>query len=269
MKPSKFFWICSSTFLISGCAGFQTKPYSVLTQDADFMSEYCQSGKQKKAYKTTVVYFTPNLEPKLSVDKANQKNRKLIEQKSDLLKKLFYMLGDENMAALPANQGDTSSWYLLVSDDEKDVLENIESEDSDTKYRLFTFIVKILNQNKVIVYQSNQISRRMNYDKGYSIDLSNLLNEYTVLLPKDIIAEITGDESDSRAYSTVILNDNGEIDLSKAIDRRGTLWKAYIKKFTSVKEASEDNSKRSIIELSLDLNAFCRYGRKISDLQSQ
>lgn len=257
-------------FAVSGCAGFQTKPYSLSNQKADFMAEYCQSGKQKKPFKTTVIYFTPALEPKLSVDKANQKNQKIAEQKNDTLKKLFYTLGNSSMSEPVGNMGEDPNWYLLVSDDEGNVLNSIKEEDSNTKHRLFTFIVKILNQNKIIIYQSNQHSRRMGYNTGYSTDLGNLMDEFTILTPKNVIEEITGTEFNSRfPYSSIVLNESGEIDISKAISRRNDLWKAYIYKFTSIKEASEDNSQKSTIELSLDLNVFCKYGRKVSDLQSQ
>lgn len=256
--------------MISGCAGFQTKPYSLSNQKTDLITEYCQSGTQKKAYKTTVLYFFPNLEPKLSIDKANLKNQKLSEQKNELLKKLFYVMGDATMTEQVVNQGDQPGWYLLVSDSEKDVLNNISEEDSNTKYRLITFIVKILNQNKIVVYQSNQNSRRMNYDKGYSTDLNDLMNEYTILAPKEVVEKMTGSEFNSQyPYSSIILDENGQIDISKAVRRKNDVWKAYIRKFTSIKEASEDNSRKSSIELSLDLNVFCKYGRKISDLQSQ
>lgn len=277
MKPFKSFWIYSSIVLLSGCAGFQTKPYSFSSQKTDFMAEYCQSGKQKKAYKTTVIYFTPALEKGISLDKANEKNKGLSDRKNALLKELFYLLGDQNALGQSTDglkfyqlNGNDPNWYSLVSSNERDVLNNIKAEDSNTKFLLFTLIVKIEGQNKIIVYQTNQESRRMNYDKGYSTDLNNLMNDYTLLAPKEVMEAMTDSEFDSRfPYSAIILNETGEIDLSKAIENRDRLWKAYINKFTTVNEAPEDSSKKSIVELSLDLNAFCKYGRKISDIQSQ
>lgn len=270
MKRFKFYWIYSSLFLILGCSGFQTKPYSFSDQKNDFVAEYCQSGKQKKAFKKTVIYVTPKLGDKLPLDKANDQNKKLAEQKNEMLKKLFYLLANEKMSDDIVNHGDKPNWYLLVSDNEADVLKNIEEEQSDANYRLFTFIIKILNRDKIIVYQSNQSSRKMNYDKGYSTDLNRLINEYTILAPKEVIEKMTDAEFDSgNLYDSLILNENGEVDISKAIDRKNHLWKAYISKFSSIKEATEDNSRKSTVEVSLDLNTFCRYGRKISDLQSQ
>lgn len=277
MTQFKFFWICSSIIIFSGCSGFQTKPYSFSNPSNDFVAEYCQSGKQKKAYKITVLYFTPPVEKGLSLDKAIQKNKNLSERKNALLKDFFYLIGDQNSqgqstSGLKFNQldGNNPNWYSLVSKNESDVLNNIKNEDSDTKYLLLTFIVKVEGQNKFVVYQTNQESRRMNYDKGYSTDLNNLMSEYTLLAPKEAIEQITESEFDGNStYAAIILNENGEVDLSKAIDNRDRLWKAYIKKFTSVKESSEDNSQKAIIELSLDLNTFCKYGRRISDIQSQ
>jgi hypothetical protein len=164
--------------------------------------------------------------------------------------------------------GDEPSWYLLTSDNEKDVLDNIKDEDSDTKFRLFTFIVKV--NNKIIVYQSNLNSRRMSYDKTYSTDLNNLISNHTILAPKEVVEKITGTEFDDKyLYGTIILNESGEVDISRALEQRDRLWKAYINRFTLIKEASDQNSPKSTIELSLDLNVFCKYGRSIPALQSR
>jgi hypothetical protein len=240
------------------------------------MAEYCQSGKQKKAYKTTVVYFTPGLEKGLSLDKANEINKGLSERKNAVLKELFYLIGNsstfgQSKTGLKYYQlnGNEPNWFSLISDDESEVLENIKDDNSSTKFLLFTLIVKIENKNKIFVYQTNQESRRMKYSKSYSTDLNNLMADYTLLAPKEVIEEITQTEFNSRfSYTSIILNENGEIDLSKAVENRERLWEAYIKKYTAVKESADDNSNKSTAELSLDLSSFCRYGRKISDLQS-
>ncbi len=270
MKLFKFFWICSNLLFIytlSGCAGFATKPFSFSSEKSNPLVQYCRSGKQIKPLKTTVLYFTPKIEPGLSLDKANQKLKETEDQKTDLLKNLFYMLANEDGKEQVSNSGDEPKWYLLTSENEKDVLDNIKAEDSNTKFRLVTFIVKA--NNKIIIYQSNQSSRRMDYDKTYSTDLNNLTSNYVVLAPKEVVEKIVDSESDSASLETTILNENGEIDVSKAIDQRDRLWNAYINKFTSIKEASEQNAQKSTVELTLDLNVFCKYGRKISDLQSQ
>ncbi len=250
-----------------GCAGFSTKPFSFSNDKSDLMAQYCQSGKQIRSFKTTVLYFTPKVEPGLSLDKANLKTKETETHKRGLLKNLFYLLANEDGKQQIANNGDEPGWYLLTSEDEKDVLDNIKAEDSNTKFRLFTFIVRV--KNKIIVYQSNLNSRRMSYDKTYSTDLHNLISNYVVLVPKEVVEKIEGSESDSADLQTTILNDNGEIDISKAVNQKDLLWMAYINRFTSIKEASDQNSQKSAIELSLDLNVFCKYGRSISALQSQ
>lgn len=267
MKLFKCFWICSNIFLLSGCAGFAMKPFSFSNEKSDLMVQYCQSGKQIRSFKTTVLYFTPKIEPGLSLDKANHKMKETEGHKTDLLKNLFYLLANEEGKEQIANNGDEPSWYLLTSEDEKDVLDNIKAEDSNTKFRLFTFIVKV--KNKIIVYQSNLNSRRMSYDKTYSTDLHNLISNHVVLAPKEVVEKIVSSEEDSADLETTVMSEKGEIDISKAIDQKDHMWKAYINKFTSIKEASDQNSQKSAIELSLDLNVFCKYGRSISALQSQ
>ncbi|MBL7555504.1 MAG: hypothetical protein JNM24_06745 [Bdellovibrionaceae bacterium] len=271
MKPFKFFWIFSKIICLSsifGCAGFSTKPFSFGVTNSDIKAAFCQSGRQIRPFKTTVLYFTPNLEPGLALDKTTKKMKELETDKAHFLKELFYLLATESSSAPVYNSGDEPSWYILTSDDEKEVLENAKNDDSSTKFKLFKFIVRV--KEKIIVYQSNLNSRRMSYDKSYSTDLNKLINSYTILMPKDVLEKSLKQEFDnSDLYSTIILNENGEVDISKAIDRKDDLWRAYIKSFTTVKEVSADNSKRSDIELSLDLNVFCKYGRQVSDLQSQ
>ena len=109
----------------------------------------------------------------------------------------------------------------------------------------------------------------MSYDKTYSTDLHDLISNYVVLAPKEVIEKIEGSEPDSVDLQTTILSENGEIDISKSVGQKDHLWRTYINRFTSIKEASDQNSQKSAIELSLDLNIFCKYGRSISALQSQ
>lgn len=268
MKLFRFFWICSNLALLASCTGFSTKPFSLSGEKSDIMAGYCQSGKQIKPFKTTVLYFSPKIEPGLSLDKAGQKLKKSEDQKAKILKELFYLLANPDGKEQVVNAGDEPKWYLLSSNDENDVLDNVKAENSSTKYPLFTFIVKV--PNKIIVYQSNLSSRRMNYDKTYSTDLHNLISDHTILAPKEIIEKMVGSEFDGdHLYSTIILDKDGQVDISKAVERRDDLWKRYIQAFTSVKESVDQNSQKSTIELSLNLNIFCKYGRHLSDVQSQ
>lgn len=271
MKQFKYFWICcSSLFILSACSGFETKPYVFSSSSKEFVQEYCHAGKQTKALKTTVIYYSPDIEKGLPLDVANEKNKQIKDKKDELLKNLFYYLGAESMSEQIYNYGDEPGWYLLTAESENEILNNVKNEDANTKYRLYTFIVRVSGSNKLIIYQSNQSSRRMSYSTGYATDLNSLFSQYTLLTPKEVTEQITDNSFDSKfLYRTILLDENGNANISKAISGKDNLWKTYIKKFTLIKESEDDNSNKSNLELSLDLNVFCKYGRKISDLQSQ
>lgn len=274
IKQYKYFSICcSSSFLIfiAGCTGFTTKPFNInQSKSGDLIGNYCKSGKQIREFKTSVVYFTPVVEKAIPIDVANKKSEKVESEKIELLKNLFYLIGNETSVGPVYNSGDIPNWFLLSSDSEDSVLSNVTNEDSSTKYKLYTFIVKIENKNKFIVYRSNLDSQRMSYDKSYSTDVNEMINNYTILIPKQVIEDNLKLEFDSRnLYETIILNEKGEVDISKAIERRNDLWKKYINTFTQVKESTSDNSQQYNVELSLDLSVFCKYGRNLADVQSQ
>lgn len=66
------------------------------------------------------------------------------------------------------------------------------------------------------------------------------------------------------------IGEDGNTNVSKAIDQRVKIWERYISRFSTVKESIDSTNANKInTQVSLDLNGFCRYGRSVDDLTSR
>ena len=64
------------------------------------------------------------------------------------------------------------------------------------------------------------------------------------------------------------IDETGNIDITKAIYQRPRIWKRYISRFSTIKESSVSSGVKNV-QVSLDLNSFCRYGRSLEDVTSK
>jgi hypothetical protein len=131
---------------------------------------------------------------------------------------------------------------------------------------------------------------------AYLSDLYALFNEFTILEPLEFqkvsyIDEIKKSnengscnlEEEYGAESVSVfkngqhenveafgIDEHGNIDVSAAINQKHRIWRRYVSRFSQVKESSNPASAQiNKTQVSLDLNAFCRYGRSIQDLTSK
>lgn len=276
MKQFKLFSTCCSFIILAltGCTGFSKRPHSISKiENVNVMSYYCQSGKQIRPVTMKVVYYSPRLESGIPIDQAAEKMKELESDKITFLRELFYSLSHKNGESedyFHYTDGSTQpKWFILTSDSENDVLENIKSDESSTKSPLYKFIV--LLDDKAIIYHTNLYFRKMNYASSYLSELSLLVNDYTILMPKNVYEKATRKKFNYNYIdiNSSALNETGGLDITKALENQNDIWRSYIWAFTTVKEVAKDDSNKSIAELSLDLNVFCKYGRKIRDLQTQ
>lgn len=130
----------------------------------------------------------------------------------------------------------------------------------------------------------------------YLEDLFNLFNEFTILEPVEFQKTTYTDEVEKSnensscnlareyeaeaitifkngQYETVQafgIDESGNVDAAAAINQKDKIWRRYVSRFSQVKESSSASSPQiNKIQVSLDLNAFCRYGRSINDLSSK
>lgn len=74
----------------------------------------------------------------------------------------------------------------------------------------------------------------------------------------------------SSDYDFLGLNKQGMVSASEALNQKEKIWTRYISRFSSIKESvSEKSSRITNVQINLDLNAFCKYGRLTSDLISK
>lgn len=127
-----------------------------------------------------------------------------------------------------------------------------------------------------------------------SPDLAGLVDGYTMLEPLEFQTKAYSEETvglseennscnfprpesvtfhKNEKWETVeayAIGEDGNTNISMAIDQRSKIWERYISRFSTVKESVDStNANRINTQVSLDLNGFCRYGRSIDDLTSR
>lgn len=129
-------------------------------------------------------------------------------------------------------------------------------------------------------------------------DLFTLVNEFTIIEPLEFQKQAYDNETDKlpegaenscdikseyrgEAISffkndqwqniwALGIDDKGESNPSTAINQRARIWKRYISRFSKIKESINPRSSQiTITQISLDLNAFCKYGRSLDELTSR
>lgn len=81
---------------------------------------------------------------------------------------------------------------------------------------------------------------------------------YTMLIPKNAQLSMFG--------KSFFIKNDGAFDISKSIEDRKEIWKAYIKAFVSFKQSQDKDPSTIKYQATLDLSAFCAYGRSIDNL---
>lgn len=186
---------CSFIILaLTGCTGFSKRPHSISkNENVNVVAYYCQSGKQIRPITMKVVYYSPRLASGIPIDQAAEKMKELEHDKIIFLREFFYSVSHKSAESDDYfSYTDGSShpkWFVLISNSESDVLENIKSDNSSTKLPLYKFVV-LLN-DKAIIYHSNLYFRKMDYDSSYLKELSSLVDDYTILMPKNIYEKAT------------------------------------------------------------------------------
>lgn len=127
---------------------------------------------------------------------------------------------------------------------------------------------------------------------AYLADLNSLVSDYTMLEPLDFQVTTYFDEIEKndeidtcdlkdeyRADYLVVnkyerpveafgIDGSGDIDIAKSIQDQSRIWKRYISRFSTIKESSVSSGVKNV-QVSLDLNNFCRYGRSLDDVTSK
>jgi hypothetical protein len=104
---------------------------------------------------------------------------------------------------------------------------------------------------------------------GYADDLTNLYDNFTFVLPLDVIQKAFGIEKDDWLHLQHLGYDPEaeKFSAASAIHNRDTIWEKILSSQTSIKEAAQVDG-TYLFELTYDNSLFCAYGPRLGDLQS-
>lgn len=107
-----------------------------------------------------------------------------------------------------------------------------------------------------LTYRKNQTDAFRKFAAHYFFLSIPDFNEYTLILPKDVQTKVFG-----RPFV--------DQSIKYAVEERSKLWQYMALRYTTVKEAVNDDPDTLNFEIGLDLSLFCQYKRRVSDLVSR
>lgn len=296
-QPSKF-------FLQSG----QLKPASG-ERTKDLFSAYCSGGKQIRNLTINFSFISSLNPQGWSVSEAGSYLKKLNQQRQCLNQKILYRLSEPpdcqtyygdyvtdlrgKKFCAPANRNEPV-WFLSSSNSPSEIENSLrEARLHDRNDATVPVFVRANNGRLFGFYFIGQGSSNPNVLGGISKmfgndlssiisdDLASLVANFTILEPADFqkkayqnSEEFNEEKSclSSGLYSEDLMAIDSEenIDMTESITLKNKIWERYISRFSNVKESVDSaNSNKINTQISLDLNAFCRYGRNLNDLTSK
>ncbi|KAB8040822.1 hypothetical protein GCL60_02530 [Silvanigrella paludirubra] len=96
----------------------------------------------------------------------------------------------------------------------------------------------------------------------YNTEAAFFMEQYTMLIPAIEQRKYFKKNKQLLGYNY----ETQELSPSAAIYERDKIWKSYVSAFTNVAEAATQDPGVIFYEVSIDLNLFCKYGQKMSDL---
>jgi len=254
---------------------------NALESVTDIQSYICQGRRQSRPLKMNFAYILPQNKKGKSLDLTAKDAKYFNDRKYELLREMFYLVSSIDHSFVKfakMNRGE-------VIDRAKSINNSIWLNPSQVylEYKLspqliisdegskIAFIEKVVTSSSMETYGDDFTKIK---EAEALVEVSALTNNYTILEPKEFQQKSYAVEQDSASSSScdkdhlMALDENGNVDVDRAKKCRDKIWQRYIRKFTNIKEASTIDPQVLNVELSLDLNPFCQYGRKISDLES-
>ena len=286
MKNFKYFSISNFLiiFILSGCV---STPQSVQISQTNIQSDkiygyYCANNKQIRKLSVTIEYITPKL-PNSAVDETAKEQAYFAKRKYELFKKTLFSLS--NGEERPNGRG---ADYLKVRQsnlNHKDLAEKasqyVIKENSYSSIYPKALLMKPTDTDKFILFYGLERDQRFpdqDYnDPTYISELKNLVDNFTILEPLDYQNEaykcdedcLKDPNQDHDKVELIAVTEDGKQSISEAAKKKDDIWIRYIGRFTKINEAKTNNPRIINADLELDLNGFCRYGRLLTDLQSQ
>jgi hypothetical protein len=261
------------TVLLFGCA---TAPQPVKLSKSEIGADkifdyYCADNKQIRKLNISIEYVAPQLK-KMAVDEAAKSYAHYAKEKEQFLKKSLFSLSGSNT---PSSRGADSLYVQQPSQTYNELMEVLEQRVSPP-LSVRARIERPTDSNKFILFHTTEeehSSERYEPNSAYVSELKILIDNFTLLEPLQYQID-TYDTHGGTCYNCgkekpLAVNEDGKQIISKAVEQKDNIWLRYIEHFTKIKEAKSSNPRVVNVDLDLDLNGFCRYGRSVSDLQSQ
>ncbi len=270
--------------------------FSSEKQRAVFKS-FCSGQRQVKAMKLSFTFVSPKNPKGAALDAVSERQSQVEAKRTCLFRDAFYELGNVpcTQMTIPKSCGPGLRHgfsFVSTSDPGSVVLENAKTVELGGTEPIFVISE---GQKKIIGFlgQTTQTSggpHRYGVSGKYAgsfhrdavlFDIAALVNGYTILEPSQYQEETYGSGellscqsemlAPMRSHSDrpIAVNGDGSANLSEALDERESIWRRYIIRHSKIKESKASDPQLTNVEVSLDLNDFCRYGRSISDLTSQ
>lgn len=275
MKQYKFYWISKFIFslFIFSCASNPQVSLSNKDVSAEKIFDYyCSNNKQIRTLSSKIEYIIPQLAKNLPVDEAAREQAYYSTRKQNLLKEsLFSLSGAFERIGYSWNNSPVRQSSL----EHKDLVEKVSAYEIRTSdfssMQETALIMKPADSDKFVLFHAIQTNGRLrdrdNQDPIYISELKTLVDNFTLFEPLKYQEEAYSLNADDEKL--IAIDSNDQQSISEAMKRKDEIWKRYIKQFTKIKEAKSNAPRIVNVELELDLNGFCRYGRNLNDLYSK
>ena len=258
---------------------------------------FCSGQRQVKALKVSFTFVSPKNPRGAALDAVGERQSQVETKRTCLFRDAFYELGNvpcTQMIAPKSCGPELRRGFSFVStnDPSFEVLANAKTVELDGSEPIFVISE---DQKKIVGFfgqtvQTSEGQRRYGVSGKYAgtsrrdavlSDIGALMNGFTILEPRQYQEETYGSGESLSCQSEMLapmrshsdhpiaVNDDGSANLSEALYERESIWRRYIIRHSKAKEAKASDPQLTNVEVSLDLNDFCRYGRSVGDLASQ
>lgn len=281
MKNFLFFLNGISLFILSGCTTFKPSQKTLgedpnkVVNESVIRSLYCSGNKQIKDFKFRFVEKNLKISPGVPISTASTLKSQIEKGRHCGYKNALHELAKNDSIDNRFVEVDQD----LFNDIESDGIGTLNPDYLRSNCRLQNLFIRSPG-DKVSLQRVGRCSDangsgffsgtgfNLNAFNSYEVRIPHLttfVDKYTIIEPIEFQSNTYKDDSCIQDGEKVYGYDSEDSFNSELVlDYKNSIWKRYINHFTSIKESHSGDS--IIVELTLDLSSFCRYGRSINDL---
>ena len=268
-------------------------------------SSYCSDGRQIKSLTLALSFISPKNPVGWPLNKASEYMKILNQKRRCASQTIFYAISEEPdcQTYLDGNQvvnllgekicgtenRNQSTWFLYSQKSVEEIESAFRKLGPKSEWSSYepVFVRSISGQliggyvfNGTDNFKLNIFKEMFGDDvKSFTTpEWMALVKTFTILEPLGFQKATYSNEIEKMGKNSACnlneeyfgINEDGNADVAAAVNQKSEIWQRYVTRFSNVKESSNEVSPQIIkTQVSLDLNAFCRYGRSISELSSK